>query len=188
MPIVPLTPEQAATVLKRGGVLAYPTEGVWGLGCDPFDEAAVRRVLEIKRRPPAKGMIVIAADAAQFSPWLRWDELPSSRQAEIHASWPGPNTWLVPCAPIVPDWLRGEHDTLAVRVTAHEPAAALCRAFGGPLVSTSANRAGQPPARHFSELDAALLAEVDGVLAGETGGLDGPSVIRDGRSGAVLRG
>lgn len=188
MPTPPLTPEQAATVLKRGGVLVYPTEGVWGLGCDPFNEAAVRRVLEIKRRPSAKGMIVIAAEAAQLSPWLRWDELPFSRQVEIHASWPGPNTWLVPCAPEVPDWLHGEHDTLAVRITAHEPAATLCRAFDGPLVSTSANRAGEPPARCFAELDAALLAEVDGVLVGETGGLANPSTIRDARSGEMLRG
>ncbi|MEZ5545258.1 MAG: Sua5/YciO/YrdC/YwlC family protein [Lysobacteraceae bacterium] len=188
MTFTPLTPEHAAAVLKRGGVLAYPTEGVWGLGCDPFNESAVRRVLEIKRRPAAKGMIVIAADAAQLSPWLRWDELALSRKEQIHASWPGPNTWLVPCTPDVPDWLRGEHDTLAARVTAHEPAAALCRAFGGPLVSTSANRASEPPARCFAELDLALLAEVDGVLAGETGGLDSPSTIRDGRSGVVLRG
>lgn len=183
----PVSPEQAAVLLKRGGVLAYPTEGVWGLGCDPFDESAVRRVLEIKQRPASKGLIAIAADFAQLAPMLRFDELPPERKKEVLASWPGPNTWLIPCDASVPDWLRGEHETLAVRVTSHAAAAALCRAFGKPIVSTSANFAGELPARSLAELDAGLLAAVDGVLVGETGGLNGPSVIRDGRSGEVLR-
>lgn len=184
----PLTPEQAAVVLERGGVLAYPTEGVWGLGCDPFDESAVRRVLEIKQRPASKGMIVIAADFAQLAPLLRFDELPAERKREVLASWPGPNTWLIPCDPGVPVWLRGEHETLAVRVTSHEAAATLCRAFGKPLVSTSANFAGEPPARFAHELDPRLLEQLDGIVEGETGDRTSPSTIRDAMSGSVLRG
>lgn len=187
MPRVGLTTAAAAAALRRGGVVAYPTEAVWGLGCDPFDEVAVRRVLEIKQRPATKGMIVIASDFEQLRPHLAWDQLPQARQDVILASWPGPNTWLIPCHDDVPEWLRGAHDTLAVRVTGHRGAAALCRAFGGPLVSTSANRAGQPPARSAAELDPAILERTDGRVEGETDGLAKPSTIRDARDGRILR-
>lgn len=182
------TPEAAAALLRRGGIVAYPTEAVWGLGCDPFDADAVRRLLALKRRPAAKGMIVIAADLAQALPHLLWDDLPEPRRQAILASWPGPNTWLVPCRPHVPEWLRGEHDTLAVRITAHPIAAALCRAFDGPVVSTSANRAGEAPARRLQDLPPELLSQLDGWLDGDTDGLAQPSTIRDARSGAILRG
>lgn len=183
----PLTPDDAARVLRDGGVIAYPTEAVWGLGCDPFDQAAVQRLLDIKQRPASKGMIVIAASPEQAWPHLCWNELPEDRRAAILASWPGPNTWLIPCAATVPAWLRGAHDTLAVRVTDHPVAAALCRAFGGLVVSTSANRASAPPVRHIDELEPGLLAQLDGWVAGETAGLANPSTIRDARTGAVLR-
>lgn len=183
-----LTPETAAITIQRGGIVAYPTEAVWGLGCDPFNPDAVRRLLEIKQRPASKGMIVIAATPEQAWPYLFWDELPADRRTMILASWPGPNTWLIPCRPEVPTWLRGEHETLAVRVTGHAVAAALCRAVGGLVVSTSANRAGEPPARRFDELTAEVRTQLDGWIAGETDGQSEPSTIRDARSGAVLRG
>ena len=185
---IALTPETAATRLRRGGLVAYPTEAVWGLGCDPFDADAVQRLLDLKRRPAAKGMIVIAASLAQVVAHLCWDDLPETRRNAILASWPGPNTWLIPCRAHVPDWLRGEHDTLAVRITAHPIAAALCRAFDGPVVSTSANRAGEPPARTLQDIPSDLLAQLDGWLDGDTSGLMQPSTIRDARNGQILRG
>lgn len=187
-PVAAVTPDAAGALLRQGGVVAYPTEAVWGLGCDPFNADAVHRLLELKHRPAAKGMIVIAADLGQALPHLLWDDLPEARRSTIIASWPGPNTWLIPCRPEVPAWLRGEHDTLAVRITGHPVAAALCRAFGGVVVSTSANRAGEPPARRLDELPPDLLAELDAWLDGETGGQAQPSIIRDARSGEVLRG
>lgn len=187
MPAV-LTSDAAATALRSGGIVAYPTEAVWGLGCDPFNAEAVQCLLDIKHRPAAKGMIVIAADLAQALPHLYWDELPPARRDAILASWPGPNTWLIPCRPQVPEWLRGEHDTLAVRITDHPIAAALCRAFGGVVVSTSANRAGEPPARQIEELPTDVLGRLDGWIAGDTSGLAQPSTIRDARTGAILRG
>lgn len=187
MPAVELSLADAASVLRRGGVLVYPTEAVWGLGCDPFNEAAVRRVLEIKQRPMAKGMIVIAATFEQLRPHLAWDQLPQLRREAILASWPGPNTWLIPCHHEVPAWLRGDHGTLAVRVTGHPVAAGICRQFDGPVVSTSANPAGQPPAHDFAAVDETLLAGVDGWVAGETQGRRLPSTIRDGRTGEVVR-
>lgn len=180
--------DAAAAALTRGAVLAYPTEAVWGLGCDPRDEAAVMRLLAAKRRDPAQGLILIAATVAQLDAWVEWFALPPERIAAVKATWPGPNTWLFPCPPETPRWLRGTHDTLAVRVTAHPVAAALCDAFGGALVSTSANRSGALAPYTRDALDADVLAAIDGVVEGETGGAGAPSTIRDARSGDVLRG
>lgn len=179
--------DAAARLLRGGGVIAYPTEAVWGLGCDPRDEAATLRLLAIKQREVAKGLILIAADEAQLAPFVDFGSLPESQRAAVRATWPGPNTWIVPASPDAPRWITGEHTGIAVRVTAHQGVIALCRAFGGAIVSTSANRAGMPAASTFAELDPAVVAGVDAVLEGETGGLARPSAIRDARSGAVLR-
>jgi L-threonylcarbamoyladenylate synthase len=175
----------AARVIAGGGLIAYPTEAVYGLGCDPGNRAAVLRLLALKRRDPAKGLILIAADPGQLAPFVA--DLEPARMAEVLASWPGPNTWLLPVRALTPDWLHGRFDTLAVRVTAHPLAAALCRAWGGPLVSTSANRAGRPPARTALGARRALQQRVDLILAGPCGGAARPSLIRDGRTGRVLR-
>ncbi len=178
----------AATVcLQRGGVIAYPTEAVWGLGCDPADQAAVLRLLAIKRREVDKGLILIAADVEQLRRWVDFAALSEPQLADVLASWPGPNTWIVPAAATTPRWITGDHDGIAVRVSAHPSVAALCTAFAGALVSTSANPAGAPPPKSLAEFDPVLLDAVDGVLAGETGGLERPTAIRDARSGRVLR-
>ena len=174
--------------LRRGGVVAYPTEAVWGLGCDPRDERAVMRLLGIKHRPVEKGLILIAADTAQLDALVDWAALPDDRRAAVLASWPGPNTWTVPVTARVPAWIRGAHASVAVRVSDHPTVIALCHAFGGPLVSTSANLTGQPPAFHRHELDPRLLDLLDAVCEGETGGLAAPTAIRDAASDAVLRG
>jgi len=171
--------------IARGGLVAYPTEAVYGLGCDPRDRDAVGRLLALKARPEAKGLILIAAQWGQLEPYVR--PLGPERMAIIHASWPGPVTWLLPARCDTPRWLTGEHQTLAVRVTAHPLAAALCARWGGPLVSTSANRAGRPPARSALAARLALGDGVDYILAGPCGGSPRPSSIRDGATGAVLR-
>ncbi|MFE0501214.1 Sua5/YciO/YrdC/YwlC family protein [Lysobacter soli] len=183
----PLTFKDAAAALRRGGVVAYPTEAVWGLGCDPFDEAAVTRLLAIKQRPVDKGVILIASARSQFDGLLDWDALTAPQRETVLASWPGPNTWIVPTLPRVPRWITGSHDGVAVRVSAHPDVIALCEAFGGPLVSTSANLAGEPPAFTREALDPRVLALLDGVTTGETGGLASPTAIRDARSGAQIR-
>ncbi|HJW45890.1 MAG TPA: Sua5/YciO/YrdC/YwlC family protein [Lysobacter sp.] len=183
----PLTIAESVTALRNGGVIAYPTEAVWGVGCDPFNETAVMRLLAIKQRDVAKGLILVAGDLAQFDGLLDWQRLPSDRANAVYASWPGPHTWIVPATARVPRWITGEHIGVAVRLSAHPLVAALCENFGGPLVSTSANLSGQPPAFVRDHLDPVLLARLDGVSSGETGGLAAPTVIRDAATGATLR-
>lgn len=182
-----LTPTQAASALHAGGVIAYPTEAVWGLGCDPFDEAAVRRLLAAKQRPVDKGLILIAATRAQLDGLVDWDALPDDRRDAVLATWPGPHTWIVPATPRVPRWITGAHEAVAVRVSAHPVVVALCHGFGGVVVSTSANPAGAPPPRALAEFDPGLLAALDGWVPGDIGGLQRPTPIRDARSGARLR-
>ncbi len=165
-------------------MLAYPTEAVWGLGCDPFNALAVLRVLALKGRSPARGLIVLAAEYEQLAPLVRFPD-PETRQ-RVLASWPGPVTWLLPASPGVPPWLTGGRDTLAVRVTAHPVAAGLCR-VAGPLVSTSANPAGRPPARRALQVRRWFTGGIDLLVPGETGGARSPSRIIDARSGRRLR-
>ncbi|WP_116475274.1 Sua5/YciO/YrdC/YwlC family protein [Zobellella maritima] len=177
----------AVSHLEQGGVIAYATEAVFGLGCDPDNQEAVNRLLAIKQRPVEKGLILIAADFSQLLPYLELDALPEGRLADILASWPGPNTWVMPAKPEVPAWLRGQFDSLAVRVSAHPQVRDLCLAFGRPLVSTSANLTGQEPGRTSAEVLAQLGQRLDYVLEGSTGGRANPSLIRDARTGAVIR-
>lgn len=173
--------------LKAGGVIAYPTEAVWGLGCDPSNEAAVMKLLALKQRPIEKGMILAAAEPAQLEGWVQLDALAEDRRRAVLDSWPGANTWIVPAGPRAPYWITGEHTGIAVRVSAHPLVQALCRAWGGPLVSTSANLAGEPPARSREQLDPTLLKQLDGLLEGATGGLAQPTQIRVAATGQVLR-
>ena len=182
-----LAPSDATGLLHAGGVIAYPTEAVWGLGCDPFDETAVRRLLAIKQRPVDKGLILVAASLPQLDGLVDWDALLPVRRDAVFASWPGPHTWVVPATARTPRWITGAHDSVAVRVSAHPVVVALCDAFGGALVSTSANPAGAPAPRTLASIDARLLAATDGGVPGETSGLPRPTPIRDARSGAEIR-
>lgn len=177
--------KQAARVIRGGGVIAYPTEAVFGLGCDPYNHSAVMRILALKQRPMAKGLILIAAEFGQFAPFVL--PLEDAARDRLADTWPGPVTWLLPARPDTPIWLRGEHATIAVRVTAHPLAAALCRSTGHALVSTSANPGGRPPARHSWQVRRYFREGVDMVLNGALGGEARPSEIRDLRSGAIVR-
>lgn len=177
--------DEAARSIERGGIVAYPTEAVYGLGCDPGNDDALRRLLTLKQRPPDKGLILIAASLQQLRPWL--GEIDAESLARCEATWPGPSTWIMSARPGLSRLLTGERDTLAVRVTAHPVAAALCAACGQALVSTSANLSDHQPARSVAELEDQFGDSIELVVAGALGDRARPSVIRDARTGEVLR-
>ncbi len=184
-----MNPDLAAAVdaLRAGGVIAYPTEAVYGLGCDPRNEAACSRLFALKQRPTGQGVLLIAAAFEQIAPYIDLKATPAAAFARAQASWPGPHTWIFPRAAGIPAWIAGSHAGIALRLTAHAPAAQLCRAFGGALVSTSANRHGEPPARTAAAVHAAFGDGLAAILNGELGGLERPTPIRDAISGEVVR-
>ena len=166
---------QAVRCVRDGGVLAYPTEAVWGLGCDPANRTAVHRILAIKKRPEHKGMILVGSSLAQFEGWIK--PLSDADLELVQSTWPGPVTWVLPCYDHVPVWLRGSHDSIAIRITDHPLVRALCDQTG-PLVSTSANPAGKEPARSLMRVRQYFPQGVDFILPGALGGRSQPSTIR----------
>jgi L-threonylcarbamoyladenylate synthase len=175
----------AARWIRAGGVIAYPTEAVFGLGCDPANRNAVRRLLALKNRCWRKGLILIASEKRQLEPWL--EKIRESWSQQLDQSWPGPTTWLLPATRDCPDWLRGEHNTLAVRVTAHPVVRQLCDILDGAIVSTSANTSGQRPARSVLDIRLRFGTRLDFVLPGSLGGQRQPTQIRDLATGQFIR-
>lgn len=178
--------DRAARIVRAGGVIAYPTEAVFGLGCLPDDRRAVMRILRVKRRSWRKGLVLIGASLEQLE---RYAVLPPEpRRSEVLATWPGPVTWALPARRSTPRWITGGRDTVAVRLTAHPLARRLCARARSALVSTSANVSRRPPHRRLLPLRHELGRALDCVLAGELGGLAQPTAIRDARTGQFLRG
>lgn len=178
--------KRATQQLTAGGVIAYPTEAVYGLGCDPFDPLAVYRLLAIKQRPVSKGLILIASDFSQLE--FLFKPLSAEQRQLLDDTWPAAVTFTIPCHDDVPHWLRGDFNSLAVRVSAHPQVRALCDSFGGAIVSTSANRSGQAALRNAAAVRRQLGSQLDYVLPGSCDLSAQPSEIRDLVSGQVLRG
>ncbi len=168
---------QAARCIHGGGIVAYPTEAVFGLGCDPLNPAAVQNLLALKQREMGNGLILIAANIAQLAPFIA--PLSNEDETQLAQTWPGPHTWLLPARAHTPLWLRGHHDTIAVRVTAHPVAAALCRATEQTIVSTSANPTGKPPATSALRARQYFPRGLDLILNGALGEETDPTSIRD---------
>lgn len=196
---------QAATWLKEGQLLAYPTESVWGIGCDAYDEIAVQRILDIKQRPQAKGMIVVTDSAERLMPLL--EPLEDSQRQQIIKSWQADSdnielqckqahTWLLPIpqaiTTVIPSWITGQHQTVAVRVIAHPMVRQLCQQLVdvqnpfGLLVSTSCNPSGQLPAMTFTDAYR-YFGEKISYLQADTLGYTLPSQIRDATTGLIIR-
>lgn len=180
-----LTISEAVECLRSGNIIAYPTEAVYGLGCDPLDETAVRRLLALKNRRPAAGLILIADRFDRFDSFI--GELTGKQRKRAMSVWPGHVTWLFPRGMDVPDWLAGEHETIALRLTAHPVCHAICAEYGGAIVSTSANPTSTEPARSAVEVENYFGSAVCGIVEGELGGEANPSEIRDLVSGRILR-
>ena len=177
--------DSAIQTLRQGGVIAYPTEAVFGLGCDPDNHQALTNLLELKQREPSKGLILIAADAAQLTPYIA--KIDDTLMQRALVTWPGPYTWLFPCADNLNPFLVGEHKTIAVRVTAHPVVRALCLAFGKPIVSTSANISGHAPARSVDEVKSLFGDRIKIIVDGEVNIHAKPSEIRDLQSNKIIR-
>ena len=174
-------------VYKQGGVIAYPTEAVFGVGCDPDNQTAVEKLLAIKQRPVEKGLILLAANYSQLLPYVDDTKLSPEQRFAVLARWPDGITQVLPANRNIAKFLTGQFDTIAVRVTSHPDVVALCNAVNKPIVSTSANTTGLPPARTYQELEPALLAQIDFVVQAPTLGYSQPSTIIDGLTGDIFR-
>lgn len=170
-----LTVQQAAEALAKGGIVLYPTEAVYGIGCDPMNESSVMRLLALKQRPVEKGLILLASEVSQCLPYVHLEG--EVWESDVMQSWPGPVTWVLPAKPSVPNWVSGGRDSVAMRVTRHPTAKALCEAFGGVIVSTSANPGGEPPAMTATDCARYFDGEVEGIVSGELGELKQPTQI-----------
>lgn len=174
----------AANVLRAGGLVAYPTEAVFGLGCDPHNTQALRKLLALKQRPAHMGLIVISHSIETA---LDYIDSPSEELIKkLHRSWPGPNTWIVPARGLN-DLITGGRDTVALRVSAHPVCRQLCEAFGDVLVSTSANISGKPPALNTLQLRRQFPRGVNHIISGALGDSSRPTQIIDARTDTVLR-
>ena len=176
----------AAQAIQHGAVIAYPTEAVYGLGCDPQNPFAVERILSIKRRPVEKGLILLASSVAQLEPYLNWTDEQRTQAEAIWANAHQATTLLIQASEYTPEWVRGQFQKVAVRVTQHAVANALCEQVGHPIISTSANRAGQPALEHAWQIQLHLKDEVEAVLSGVCPAQN-PSTIMDLESRQVVR-
>ena len=171
--------------LLQGAVIAYPTEGVWGLGCLPDNHEAVARILTLKHRGWEQGLVLVAANIEQFEPFLQ--VITPTQRATLETAWPGFVTFVVPDGGVAPAWIRGKHEGVALRVSAHPVIAGICNQLGGPIVSTSANPTGKPPAKSTLRLRQYFAEGIDLVVPGELGNAPGVSEIRLLETGEVLR-
>ena len=179
--------ERVITKLQQGGVIAYPTEGVFGVGCDPDNPTAIESLLAVKQRSQEKGLILIAADYAQLASYIDETQLSAEQLATVLATWPGPYTWIMPASAKVSPWVSGQFDTVAVRVSDHPLVQQLCRQYGKPITSTSANLSGMPACKTSQEVEQQLGSSAISILYGETGGRANPTEIRDARTHQTLR-
>lgn len=176
--------QRAAQICRTGGVIAYPTESVYGLGCDPLNETSVYRLLELKQRRVEKGLILISDNLHKLLPFI---DVNPQQQALLLQQQDRPTTWLVPASALTPLWIRGEHATVAVRITRHQVAAALCACLPWPIVSTSANPAKKPPARTALRIRQYFADQLDAIISAPVNIQGRPSVIRDLETGDILR-
>lgn len=181
-----LTLQEINRLLQKGEVVAYPTEAVFGLGCDPDSESAVYKLLNLKQRSVDKGLILIASHYQQLIPYIDQSAVTKDQIQMAFNSWPGPNTWIFPKNANTPNFLSGKYQSIAVRVTDHPLVCKLCDLFTKPLVSTSANLSGYPACKTAFEV-ANQFGNNFPILAGQTGNRSQPSIIRDVLTGTIIR-
>lgn len=162
--VLSLDVNQAATVLHAGGLVAFPTETVYGLGADACNAEAVGRIFTAKGRPSDHPLIVHIADAQQLTQWAQ--NIPEIAWKLAEAFWPGPLTLILQRLPSVPDAVTGGLDTVALRVPSHPVALALLKVFGGGVAAPSANRYGQVSPTSAQDVQEELGDRVNLILDG----------------------
>lgn len=176
----------AISCLNQGLVIAYPTEAVYGFGCDPFNLGAVQRLLAIKTRSIEKGLILVASEWSQIETLI--EPIPPPCLTQIKSTWPGPYTWVFPASVHVPDWIKGRHSTVALRISDHPIVRELCHAFSSPLVSSSANREGELSLRDTRSVEIMFGKQIDFIVPGKVSGQANPTMIRNAITGEIIRG
>ncbi|MFT5295970.1 MAG: L-threonylcarbamoyladenylate synthase [Colwellia sp.] len=171
----------------QGGIIAYPTEAVFGLGCDPDNLQAIEKLLSIKKRSPEKGLILLAASYSQLQPYIDDNKISQDQRFNMLSRWPDGITQLVPKNIQINDLLTGKFSTIAVRITSQPDVVALCNKINKPIVSTSANLSGQEPAKTWQEVEETLSKEIDFIIKGNTLGYTQPSKIIDALTGETIR-
>lgn len=166
--------DTAKQTLLNDGVICYPTEAVWGIGCHPNSSKAFEKILRIKNRPDDKGVILIASTLAQLIPYI---DIDTNTKQQLAAIWPGFITCLLPKSPSCPSYLSGKYDNLAVRLTTHPTVTELCQAINSPLVSTSANISGEAAIKDLNEAKRLFGTQIDYYVDAPLGGEAKPSRI-----------
>jgi L-threonylcarbamoyladenylate synthase len=161
--------------VNNGGIIAYPTESVYGLGCDPQNFFALTRIYAIKQRPNTKASILVAANIDQIIDWII---PPKNHWQHVIDSWPGPTTWIVQKSPSCPPWLGTKH-AIAVRISANPTIQHICTTLQHPLISTSANISKHKPARTALMTRRIFGTQLDYIVPGKTGGSTNTSTIID---------
>ena len=173
-------------IINQGGVIAYPTESVWGLGCNPWNKKAVNKILSLKKRNSEKGFILVGSHISQFSPLV--NILPTAQKETLEDSWPGPHTWVIPdemqWAPV---WVRGRFNTVAVRVSRHPEIVSLCNALMQPIISTSANTTGKDALVDQNSVETSFSNTIDAIFSGTIGKHKKPTTIQDLFTGHTIR-
>lgn len=177
----------AVEAYQQGGIIAYPTEAVFGLGCDPDNSSAIEKLLALKNRPQEKGLILLAADYSQLLPYLDDSSLSKEALALLLAKWPDGITQVFPKNKNTSAWLTGKFDSIAVRVTSQPDVVRLCNQVNKPIVSTSANLSGDEPARKWQDIPTALAEKIDFIIQGNTLGFSQPSTIINALTGETYR-
>ncbi|WP_094751340.1 Sua5/YciO/YrdC/YwlC family protein [Psychromonas sp. CD1] len=179
----------ALITLKNQGVIAYPTESVFGLGCDPDSEVALNKILQIKQRSAHKGLILIAANSEQLQNYADFSQLNEIQITRIQSTWPGPVTWIVPAKSTLHPLITGHFKSVAVRVSAHPLVSELCLMFNKPIISTSANLSGLEACQTATQVEEMFLNSplLGTILRASVGKSDSPSKIYDALSGERLR-
>ncbi len=168
---------EAIAVIKSGGIIAYPTEAVFGLGCDPFDEQTVLRLLSLKNRSVKQGLILIASNIRQVLPLIQ--PVNSDDLARALKSWPGHKTWIFPKSKLVPSWVSGDHNSIAIRVSNHPIVKQLCDKLDQVLISTSANISKQSDLNSIKRIKSTFNDKIQLYIDAPVGNETKSSTIRD---------